>query len=237
MKSSHRPPLNLSDPEPGKVQDESASVVVADDAPEFVPEALEPELAPEPDKPMSERRRRRLLEEQRPAEERAAALHAQPELPPLAVSADAPPAVVDEAPPPAPVSARRAPAPKSGGNAYLIAGLASALWIGGVASWFAYEFGSGAVQLEPLRLAVYALIALAPAGLAIMLAHAVRQGANLASETRRARDMAEALVGPTALAAHQTGQVLTSLRGDIDQAALAAERARNDMALLREALA
>ena len=114
--------------------------------------------------------------------------------------------------------------------------MASALWIGAVASWFAYEFGSGAVALEPLRLAVYALIALAPAGLAIMLAHAVRQGANLALETRRARDMAEALVGPTALAAHQTGQVLTALRGDIDQAALAAERARNDMSLLREAL-
>jgi len=192
---------------------------------------------------MSERRRRRLLEEQRLAEERAAALHAQPasDLPPFAVSADAPPAVVDEAPPPAPIAApassRRASAARTGGNAYMIAGLASALWIGGVASWFAYEFGSGAVELEPLRLAVYALIALAPAGLAIMLAHAVRQGANLASETRRARDMAEALVGPTALAAHQTGQVLTALRGDIDQAALAAERARNDMALLREALA
>ncbi|MGH7028437.1 tipN [Brevundimonas sp.] len=234
MKSSHRPPLNLSDPEPGQAQDESA---LADDNAEIdAPEAL-PELAPE--KPMSERRRRRLLEEQRLAEERAAALHAQPapDLPPLAVSADAPPAVVDEAAPPAPVSARRAPAPKSSGSAYLIAGLASALWIGGVASWFAYEFGSGAVALEPLRLAVYALIALAPAGLAIMLAHAVRQGASLALETRRARDMAEALVGPTALAAHQTGQVLTAMRGDIDQAALAAERARNDMSLLREALA
>ncbi len=244
MKSSHRPPLNLSDPEPGEGHDESAPVVRADDAPEFEREdALELERAPQPERPMSERRRRRLLEEQRLAEERAAALHAQPasDLPPFAVSADAPPAVVDEAPPPAPIAApassRRASAARTGGNAYMIAGLASALWIGGVASWFAYEFGSGAVELEPLRLAVYALIALAPAGLAIMLAHAVRQGANLASETRRARDMAEALVGPTALAAHQTGQVLTALRGDIDQAALAAERARNDMALLREALA
>lgn len=244
MKSSHRPPLNLSDPEPGEGHDESAPVVPADDAPEFEREdALELERAPQPERPMSERRRRRLLEEQRLAEERAAALHAQPasDLPPFAVSADAPPAVVDEAPPPAPIAApassRRASAARTGGNAYMIAGLASALWIGGVASWFAYEFGSGAVELEPLRLAVYALIALAPAGLAIMLAHAVRQGANLASETRRARDMAEALVGPTALAAHQTGQVLTALRGDIDQAALAAERARNDMALLREALA
>jgi len=71
----------------------------------------------------------------------------------------------------------------------------------------------------------------------VMLAHAVRQGAGLAAETRRARDLAEALVAPTALAAQQTGEVLVTLRNDIDQAALAAERARSDMALLREALA
>lgn len=240
MKSSHRPPLNLSDPEPVEDRDESAGVVATGDSLQS-DDALDAELTLQPssEKPMSERRRRRLMEEQRLAEERAAALHAHPlpDLPPLAVSADAPPAVVNEAAPPSPVTTRRATTQKPGGNAYLIAGLASALWIGGVASWFAYEFGSGAVPLEPLRLAVYALIALAPAGLAIMLAHAVRQGAQLAVETRRARDMAEAMVGPTALAAHQTGQVLTALRGDIDQAALAAERARSDMTLLREALA
>jgi len=238
MKSSHRPPLNLSDPEPGEGHDESSPFATSEeDSALASDDSLELERALEPERPMSERRRRRLLEEQRLAEERAAALHAQPE---LSISADAPPAVVDDTPPSASIttaSSRRSAAARPGSNAYMIAGLASALWIGGVASWFAYEFGSGAVQLEPLRLAVYALIALAPAGLAIMLAHAVRQGANLANETRRARDMAESLVGPTALAAHQTGQVLTSLRGDIDQAALAAERARNDMALLREALA
>jgi hypothetical protein len=72
--------------------------------------------------------------------------------------------------------------------------------------------------------------------MAIMLAHAVRQGAGLAAETRRARELSEALIAPTALAAQQTGEVLHSLRNDIDQASLAAERARNDMALLREAL-
>ena len=226
MKSSHRPPLNLSDPEPGEDRDEDTASITE--------EPLELAPAPQPERPMSERRRRRLMEEQRLAEERGAVA----DLAPFAVSADAPPAPLTPpapAPTPAQVAARKT-APPSGGSAYLIAGIASALWIGGVASWFAYEFGSGAVALEPLRLAVYALIALAPAGLAIMLAHAVRQGANLALETRRARDMAEAMVGPTALAAHQTGQVLTALRGDIDQAALAAERARNDMALLREAL-
>src|SRR5690606_17417446 len=140
-------------------------------------------------------------------------------------SADAPPAIHEPAPLPTKAAKAVAKTPKPGGSAYVYAGLASALWIGGVASWLAYEIGSGAVELEPLRLAVYALIALAPAGMAIMLAHAVRQGAGLAAETRRARELSDALVAPTALAARQTGEVLLSLRGDIDQAAVAAERA------------
>jgi hypothetical protein len=168
---------------------------------------------------------------------------------PFAESAEAPP--VAWAAPPAPVAesdahttvpttastrTRSSEAVPTGRYAYLLAGIASALWVGGVASWAAYEIGSGGAALDPLRLALYALIALAPAGLAVMLAHAVRQGAGLAAETRRARGLAEALVAPTALAAQQTGQVLQTLRNDIDQAALAAERARNDMALLREVL-
>jgi hypothetical protein len=69
-----------------------------------------------------------------------------------------------------------------------------------------------------------------------MLAHAVRQGAGLAAETRAPAVCPRPSIAPTALAAQQTGQVLLSLRNDIDQASLAAERARNDMALLREAL-
>ena len=203
--------------------------------------------APDPDhgsaahRPMSERRRRRLAEEQRRAEERAAAEaggatgRARSVTPELAVSADAPPVAYEPPPAPARLQRQDAAAP-TGRHAYLVAGVASALWVAGVAAWLAFEVGSGAVELEPLRLAVYALIALAPAGMAIMLAHAVRQGAGLAAETRRARELSEALVAPTALAARQTGEVLHSLRNDIDQASLAAERARNDMALLREAL-
>nr|WP_314434454.1 tipN [uncultured Brevundimonas sp.] len=215
------------------------------------------------ERPMSERRRRRLLEEQRQAEERAAAALAaktvqdqtfdiaphsdsivtsDPETEPkaaveMAVASGGSPAIKKSATPAVKTTAlQRQPMP-SGRHAYLIAGVASTLWIGGVASWAAYEFGAGGAELDGLRIAIYALIALAPAGLAIMLAHAVRQGAGLAAETKRARDLAEALVAPTALAARQTGEVLHSLRTDIDHAALAAERARNDMALLREALA
>jgi hypothetical protein len=192
------------------------------------------------ERPMSERRRRRLADDQRRADERALAeaeraAPRQAVTPEIGVSADAPPVAFEPPPAPARIQVRENPAP-SGRHAYLVAGVASALWVGGVAAWLAFEVGSGAVELEPLRLAVYALIALAPAGMAIMLAHAVRQGAGLAAETRRARELSEALIAPTALAAQQTGEVLHSLRNDIDQASLAAERARHDMALLREAL-
>jgi hypothetical protein len=185
-----------------------------------------------PERPISERRKRKLAEEQAQTEVTV----------PLAAIVDpfetpaAPPAPYDPPPPPAtmPVAASE-PAP-TGRHAYLIAWLAAALWVAGVVSWGAFEYGAGRFDLEPLRLAFFSLIALAPAGLSILLAHAVRQGAGLAAETRRARDLSEALLAPTALAAQRTGEVLQTLRNDIDQAALAAERARHDMALLREAL-
>jgi hypothetical protein len=258
MKSRQRPPLTLSDPKPVPPPVEpsdEAGIEVEVDADRPV-DADDAATASPPERPMSERRRRKLLEQ----EQRAADLEAPPRpgsearpepavaMPltataapeqsrpvPFTTSADSPPVAYEPQstpsralPPGAPVSTT--------GRTYLIGGVAAALWIGGVAAWAAYEIGSGDVTADPLRLALYALIALAPAGLAIMLAHAVRQGAGLAAEIRRAREMAEALVAPTALAAQQTGLVLSSLRDDIDQAALAAERARNDMALLRQAL-
>ena len=244
MKSPRqRPPLNLTDPEPEVATPDSFDIAAAP-PPEPAAGAETgsgaesgAESGAAMERPMSERRRRRLAEERRQAEQRAAEAAPPPvAAPELSASADAPPVAYE--PPPAPVSlARHAEPAPSGRHAYLLAGVSAALWIGGVAAWLAFEVGSGAAQLEPLRLAVYALIALAPAGLAIMLAHAVRQGAGLAAETRRARSLSEALVAPTALAAQQTGEVLHSLRNDIDQASLAAERARHDMTLLREALA
>ena len=258
MTVHHRPPLNLTDPDPGLApivpaqdtamdqpidtpvdQADDLSMPEKDQATEVKPQATDDQTAPDwlgADRPMSERQRRRLMEEQRLAETRAAQAELAADLPPLATSADAPPALATEAFLPTPAVTTPVKE-KSGGSAYLIGGTAAALWVGGIASWFAYEFGSGTVDLEPLRLAVYSMIALAPAGLLIMMAHAVRQGSGLAHEARRARDVTQSLVGPTALAAHQTGQVLNTLRSDIDQAALAAERARNDMALLRQVLA
>ena len=238
MKSRQRPPLKLTDPE---TQD--GEPIIAPTSESMQESGPQAEDAPE--RPMSERRRRRLAEEQaRAAAEAEAALNPPtPDsdlsftMPAMEASPQSAPAAYDPAPVPAAPAARRGrKAPPPARHAYLIAGLGAVVWVAGVAAWLAFEIGSGAVAMEPLRLAVYALIALAPAGLAIMLAHAVRQGAGLAAETRRAREMAEALVAPTALAAQQTGVVLHSLRNDIDLASVAAERALNDMTLLREAL-
>ncbi len=228
-----RPAMNLTEPEP--------AALVAEPRVEPVDEVSAPDRSPArfAERPMSERRRRRLADEQRHAGELALAeagrAASQTVVPELAVSAEATPVTYQPPPAPARQSGREVPAP-SGRDAYVVAGMAAALWIGGIAAWLAFEVGSGAVELEPLRLAVYALIAFAPAGMAIMLAHAVRQGSGLVIETRRARELSDALIAPTALAARQTGDVLHALRNEIDQASLAAERARNDMAMLREAL-
>jgi hypothetical protein len=234
MKSPRqRPAINLTEPASTAP---AVEPLATPDADLSLP-AAEPTGAVE--RPMSERRRRRLADEQRRAEERLLVEAERPApqavIPEFAAPSESTPVAFELPPAPVRQSGRVVPAP-SGRSAYLVAGVASALWVGGVAAWLAFEVGSGAVELEPLRMAVYALIALAPAGMAIMLAHAVRQGAGLAMETRRARELSEALIAPTALAAQQTGAVLHSLRNDIDQASLAAERARNDMALLREAL-
>ncbi|MFT4955276.1 MAG: hypothetical protein ACI8U3_001664 [Brevundimonas sp.] len=217
-----------------------------DTAPEAAPER------PQPERPMSERQRRRLAEQERKAREaedeeqrlareaeEAAVAAAMADIrAQMADDAPQPPATLDEPLPattPVSLPATHA-APNGGRHAYLIAALAVVLWIGGVAAWAAFQTGAGLSGLDPLQIAIYALLALAPAGLAILLAQAVRQGAYLAAETRRARALADAMVAPTAHAAEQAGGMVTALRGDIDQATLAVERARNDLAALRQVL-
>jgi hypothetical protein len=221
----------------------------ADDPAEAVDAA--PEIAPS-ERPMSERQRRRLAEQERKAreaeaEEQRLAREAE-EAAVAAAMADIraqmseetpqPPATLDDAPPPPAVTGLPAvqATPAGGRHAYLIAALAVVLWIGGVAAWAAFQTGAGFSGLDPIQIAIYALLALAPAGLAILLAQTVRQGALLSAETRRARALADAMIAPTALAAEQTGVMVTALRGDIDQATLAVERARNELASLRQAL-
>ena len=120
--------------------------------------------------------------------------------------------------------------------AYLIAVIASALWVGGAGSWVAYQYGLGEIAATPLNLAMLALVALAPVGLIFTAAAMARQSARLAAEAQRARSLSEAMVAPAALASEQTAQAVRAMRDEIDQAVAAAERARTELSALREAL-
>lgn len=120
--------------------------------------------------------------------------------------------------------------------AYPLAIIAALLWIGGVASYVAYQVGGGNLQLDPTNTALLALIALAPAGLLLVIAHMMRQAAALAAEARRARTMADSLGLPTGIAVQESGQVLLGLRSDIELSAQAAENARGELSALRAAM-
>jgi len=120
--------------------------------------------------------------------------------------------------------------------AYPLAIIAALLWVGGVASYAAYQIGGGQLQLDPVNTTLLALVALAPAGLVLVVAHLMRQAATLAMEARRARTMADAMGLPTGVAVQESGQMLIGLRSDIEQSAQAAEAARGEMAALRAAM-
>lgn len=135
-----------------------------------------------------------------------------------------------------PVTLARPRKPEPASKSYAPAFIASALWIAGVGGWAAYEIASG-VTPDPLRLAFLAVLAVAPIGVFFLLAGVMRQSALLAGETRRTREMTDALVAPSMLATRETGDLVTALRGEIDQAILFTERARRDLSSLREALA
>ena len=195
-------------------------------------------------RPMSERQRRRLAEQQRLAEQRAAEIETPIPgfLSTLSESADAPPATVSSKAPAVKATKTKTRKAKSkakvgNGPAYILATVASALWAGGIGSFVAYEYGSGMVDLDPVRLAVYVMLALTPVGLFYLLAHLVRVAGRLAAESRRAHEMAEAMVAPTAYATREAGEILSVLRGDIESTQQIADRARQELTALREALA
>ena len=208
------------------------------------PAAAEPEPEPDPyARPMSERQRRRLAEQQRLAEQRARDAERQNQfLSPIAESAEGSLTTPNETQPSVaatpikktPKTRKKTTAGSSAAYAFAIIG--SALWVGGIGSWVAFEYGSGLVDLDPMRIAIYSLIALAPVGLSFLLAHALRLGSSLADESRRARELADAMVAPTLYGAQQTSGIVSALRGDIDEAAQVAERARQELTQLREML-
>src|SRR6185312_5456116 len=157
--------------------------------------------------------------------------------PPRQAVAAAPAAELAPAMEPRAVLARvREPQP-SRTPVYLFAGAASVLWAGAVAA-FAYGYGSkSGFALAPLTVVFLALLAIAPIGLIFAGAYVVSQARTLAAEARRAKRLTDELIGPTALAAAQTGAVVEAMRGQIATATEVANQAREHLAALRQALA
>ena len=112
---------------------------------------------------------------------------------------------------------------------YLIAGAGSLLWAGAVAA-FAYGYISkSGFALAPLTVVFLTLLAIAPIGLILAGAYVVSQARSLAAEARRARRLTDELIGPTALAAAQTGAVVEAMRGQIATAVEVANQARDHL--------
>lgn len=236
MRVRSNPPLNFSGPEPVVLKRRGGQPAAPDTAPEpqlaeAAPEAMgspaaelepEAETATAPSEPIPPAVD--LVTSEEPRELERLKLQA---LEPVAE--------------PAPEAPRTRPAQSEVAHgmsryAYLIAVIASALWVGGAGSWAAYQYGLGEIAATPLNLAMLGLVALAPVGLIFTAAAMARQSARLAAEAQRARSLSEAMVAPAALASEQTAEAVRAMRAEIDQAVASAERARSELSALREAL-
>jgi len=144
----------------------------------------------------------------------------------------------DGAPAPGPTPTRPPRPQRAGGALYAAAGLASLVWMGGLAAViYADQTRGGRFGLDASAIAALTLIALAPLGLVWAGAYALVQARVLAGEARRARRLADELVGPTALAAAEAGAAAEAMRGQIAAACEVASQARDHLGALREALA
>jgi hypothetical protein len=132
--------------------------------------------------------------------------------------------------------AREKPATPPLFNGYFIALISAVIWAAGVCAYAVGYQGWSAFNFEPFRVTVLVLLAIAPVPLRFAAAHLVRRSSALALETRRAYALSQAMAGPAAHAAGQTADVVKALRDEIAQAAQAAERARAELAAMRDAL-
>ena len=140
--------------------------------------------------------------------------------------------------------AKPAPAPKvrDAANwsryAYPVGIAASLTWAGGLVAFvLGFQSRFGAFDYGALQWVVIGALAMLPSAFILLAAYALRQGARLAGETRRARALAEDLAIPALLAADQTGGAFEAMRREIERASDAADDARNPIIALRETLA
>ena len=128
--------------------------------------------------------------------------------------------------------------PPSGWPIYLVAFAVAALWaLGPIAFALGYRGGIAPFRNDQFALAVFSLLAVGPAVFVFGCAYMIRQGQKLGAEARRAKAMAEEMLGPAVAAAARAGDVTRSVRDEIARAGEAADQARETLLALRDALA
>lgn len=126
----------------------------------------------------------------------------------------------------------------SGWPVYLAAVVVTVLWTGApIAYAVGYRRGVSPLEYDPFALTVFALLAIGPMALVWIAAYALRQGMKLSAEVRRSREIANTMLAPAGLAAAEAGSVVEAVRRQIEDAATAAQQAREVLASLREAVA
>ena len=139
---------------------------------------------------------------------------------------------------PTPLTAEPAPRRMSGVLFWTIATAVAALWaLAPIAFALGYARGVPAFKVEGFALMVFAGLAIGPALLTLLGAYLLRQATGIADELRRTRTLTDRIVTPAALAAVGASNAVDAMRQGVEEAASAAERAREHIISLRQALA
>ncbi|ADG10034.1 polar localization protein TipN [Caulobacter segnis] len=141
---------------------------------------------------------------------------------------------------PAPVTLESDDSPRrmSGALFWTLASAIAALWaLAPIAFAFGYARGVPAFQVEGFAFTVFASLAIGPALLTLLGAYMLRQATGISDELRRTRAMTDRIMTPAALAAVGASTAVDAMRQGVDEAAAAADRAREHIISLREALA
>ncbi|ENZ82975.1 MULTISPECIES: hypothetical protein [Caulobacter] len=141
-------------------------------------------------------------------------------------------------PPPVSLTSEDQPRRMSGVLFWTIASAIATLW----AVWpifFALGYAGDVAALKVKSFAVAVLVGMAvgPALMTLLAAYMLRQATGIADELRRTRTLTDRIVTPAALAAVGASSAVDAMRAGVDEAAAAAQRAREHIVSLRQALA
>jgi hypothetical protein len=122
--------------------------------------------------------------------------------------------------------------------AYPVAVILAVVWSGAMIAFSqGYEFHDGPFQYPAFPPTVIGLLAVLPASFILLSAYAMRQAARLSAETARARELADELAIPAALAVDQASNAADAVRREIAKVSETGEAAERRLTALRETLA